>query len=201
MIMQPIQSSLAITAANPGSSLSAPSSLVCDGDPEEEMAALGVETGESERTEAHQQRDAEEAAEAKANAAEVQAMHDEASSMRAQGVFDAATAVVGAWVDLACPAAGAGAAAATGSSTGRLVADHVSDGLGKLGDGWWRASQHSDEATAAADRASAAQHADAAKDAADVASDANTFISATLDFDRNYTSIQAQTQLAALHRA
>jgi hypothetical protein len=165
--------------------------------PAAEVAALAVENGEAERTTAHQERDAEEAAEAQANAAEVQAMHDEASSLRAQGYFDAATSVAGAVIGVACPAAAAGEKASIQS----VVAGHASDGVEKLGDGFWKAAQHDDEANAAADKASAAQHADAAKDASDAAADASATISTAMEFDRNALSIESQTQLAALHRA
>jgi hypothetical protein len=166
-------------------------------DPAGEVAALAIENGEAERTTGHQERDAEEAAEAQANAAEVQAMHDEASSFRAQGYFDAATSVAGAVIGVACPAPVAGEKASMQS----LIAGHAADGAEKLGDGFWKAAQHDDEASAAADKASSAQHADAAKDASDAAADASATISTALEFDRNALSIESQTQLAALHRA
>jgi hypothetical protein len=205
MTMEAIQPAQANPALDPGAYLETASSLVCDGDPGEEMAALMVENGEAERTAAHQERETEEAAQQQADAAQVQAMHDEASSLRGQGVFDAATAVVGACIDVACPVATAGAGATSAASAGAvtegLVARHATDGVEKLGDGLWKAAQHDDEANAAADKASADQHASAAKDASDAASDANATLAAALDFDRNYTSIEAQTQLATLHRA
>ncbi len=196
--MEPVQTSLAAGAR---------SAFACGSDPGEEVAALAIENGEAERSTAHHGRDAEEAAEAKANAAEVQAMHDEASSLRAQGVFDAATSVASAVIGIACPPAAAAspslasATAAGNGSSGGIFASHIVDGAGKLGDGFWKAAQHDDEAWAAADKASAAQHQDATKDASDAAADANATISTALDFSRNYTSIEAQTQLAALHRA
>jgi hypothetical protein len=176
-------------------------------DPGEMIATLAVENGEAERTTAHQDRDAEEAAEAQANAAEVQAMHDEASSLRSQGLFDAATSVAGAVIGVACAQPAAGQATGVGQAAGNkpspwgIVGGHLSDGIEKLGDGFWKAGQHNDEARAAADRASATQHADAAKDAGDAATDASGAIGSALDFARNYSSTVAQTQLAALHRA
>ena len=91
-------------------------------------------------------------------------MHDEASSLRAQGVFDAATSVAGAVIGVACPAAAAGAQRPLRLQQ-RRRRDTPPDGVEKLGDGFWKAAQHDDEASAAADKASAAQHADAAKDA------------------------------------
>jgi hypothetical protein len=186
--MEPIQTSLGAASLAGGS------------DPGDMLAALAIENGKAERTAAHQERDAEEAAEAQANAAEVQAMHDEASSVRAQGFFDAATAVAGAVIGVTCAQPACAAAGNKPSPLG-IVGGHLSDGVEKLGDGFWKAAQHDDEASAAADKASAGQHADAAKDASDAAADANAAMSAALDFDRNYASTEAQTQLAALHRA
>ena len=110
MIMGPIQSGQLQPAPLPGDALPPPIPVSCDGDPGEEMAALAVKDGEVERTNAHQEREAEEAAEARANAAAVHAMHDEASSMRAQGFFDAATSVAGAVIAVACPGAPASSA-------------------------------------------------------------------------------------------
>ena len=57
-----------------------------------------------------------------------------------------------------------------------------------------------DEATAAAQKAAANQADNAVKTAAGAADDANAVIAAALDFDRNYTTTEAQAQLAALHR-
>ena len=83
--MEAIQPRRRIPTLDPGAYLETPSSLVCDGDPGEEMAALAVENGEAERTAAHQERETEEAAQTQADAAQVQAMHDEACSLRAPG--------------------------------------------------------------------------------------------------------------------
>jgi hypothetical protein len=201
--MEPIQSGQSTRAPLPGDYLPPPMSVACDGDPGEVMAALAVETGEAERANAHQEREAEEAAEAQANAAAVQSMHDEASSMRAQGFFDAATSVAGAVVAVACPLAAAGSATVSQAATATTgqVAGHLVDGGGKLGDGFFHAAQRDDEANAAAHKASATQHEDVAKDAAERDADANATIAAALDFDRSYSGVEAQTQLAALHRA
>jgi hypothetical protein len=193
--MEAIQTGPSVSAAGPDY-FATQDSIVCDGDPGEEMAALAVENGENERTTAHLDRQAQEQAETQADNAQVQAMRDEASSLRAQGVFDAATSVVGACLAVACPPAASGA-----PSVGGLVGGHLSDGVEKLGDGLYKAGQHDDEASAAAAKASADQHSNAAKDASDSVSDADATISTALDFDRNCTSTESQTQLAALHRA
>ena len=207
--MEAIQSGQSNPTSFPGDDPGATTPIFCTGDPGAEMAALAIENGEAERTSAHQERDVEEAAETQANAAEVQKMHDEASSMRAAGVFDAVTAVVGAAVTVACPiafAADPAAPAATAmqsqASAARAgaAAGGLFDGLAKLGDSRYQGSQHDDEASAAADRASAGQRGDAVSDANDTASAADATISSALDFERNYSAVEGQIQLAALHR-
>jgi hypothetical protein len=195
MTMAAIQSGAFVAPSASSSYLESPDSLECNGDIGEEVAALEVENGETERTTAHEEREADEAAQAQADAAEVSEMHAEASNMRSEGIFDASTAVVGACLAFVCPPAASGA-----PSVGGLVSGHLSDGAGKLGDAWFHAAQHDDEANAALDKSAADQHGDAAKDAADAASAADAEITAALDFERNYTSTEAQTQLAALHR-
>lgn len=173
----------------------APPTVAWASDPTTEVAALAIQNGEAEKTTAHEERDAEEAAEAQANAAAVQAMHDEASSVRKQGFFDAGTAVAGAVIGAACPPV------AGKEALSHIVLTHASDGVEKLGDGFWKGGQHDDEARATAAKAGAAAHADAVKDASDASADASAAIGTALDFSRSVTSIESETQLAALHRA
>ncbi len=208
--MDAIQSAQSSSASLPIDDPGLTTVVVSTGDPGAEMAALAIENGEAERTNAHQERDAQEAAEAQANAAEVQKMHDEASSMRSEGVFDAVVGVAAAAATVALPiafAADPAAPAATmaqsqaGAARAGTVGGGLVDSFGKLGDGFFHAAQHNDEAGAAADRASAGQHGDAVKDANDTAASADATISSALDFDRSYSSVEGQIQLAALHRA
>jgi hypothetical protein len=149
-----------------------------------EVAALAIENGDDERTTAHVERDAEEHTEAMADAAQVQAMHDEASNMRTQGWFDGGMAVGTAVLRAYCPAASA-----------------AIEGGTKVGDACFQSAQHDDEATAAAQKAAGDQAETAVKDATDTASDANADISTALDFYRTYTATEAATQQAALHHA
>jgi hypothetical protein len=149
-----------------------------------QVAALAIENGDAERTTAHVERDAEEHAEAAADAAQVQAMHDEASKMRTQGWFDGGMAVGTAVLRAYCPAASA-----------------VTEGGTKIGDACFQASQHDDEATAAAQKAASDQAQTAVKDASDTVTDADANISTALDFYRTYTATEAATQQAALHHA
>jgi hypothetical protein len=149
-----------------------------------QVAALAIENGDEERATAHVERDAEEHAEAAADAAQVQAMHDEASNMRTQGWVDGGIAVGAAALQSYCPAA---AAAVQGGA--------------KVGDACFQAKQHDDEATAAAQKAASDQAQTAVKDDSDTATDANAAISTALDFYRTYTATEAAAQQAALHHA
>ncbi len=158
--------------------------IATSGDFGAEIASLAVQNGDAEVTTEHEARDVEEQAQARDDAAQVQAMHDEASSMRAEGVFDAVTAVGTGCLKAYCP-----------------TATFVGEAAGKLGDGLWHASQHHDEAAAAAQKASSDQAKGAAQNDGDAASDANGYVKAGLDFYREYVSTEAQTQSAVLHRA
>ena len=149
-----------------------------------EIAEAAVQNGDAERTTSHEARDAEEEAAARADAAEVQTMRDEASSMRTEGVFDAVETVGTAYVKAYCPSA-----------------TFVGEAEEKLGDGFFHAAQHTDEANAAAHKAAADQAKGAALQDGDAANDANAYVKDALDFYRTYAATAAQTQSAAIHRA
>jgi hypothetical protein len=174
----------------------ATSPVIDGGDLGAEMAALEIRNGDAERSMEHTQRSIDEAAQQAADAAQVQSMHDEASSMR-----------TGAWVSGAIGIAAAGAsvlipAAATGGpSTWGMAASDLGTAGGKLTDGLFSAAEHGDEANAAQDKAASDRYASDAKDASDAASGADATVSNALDFARSYVATEAQTQAAALHRA
>jgi len=157
-------------------------SLVVSGDPGAEIAVLALRTGVAERHATRAMRDAEEAVAEHEADAQVQAMHDKASSMRTQAWFDAGMTV-------AEQAVGAKSTAGCALSAGQ-----------KLGDGMFAAGQQDDDASARAHEA-AADHANrAAKSAEDALADANDCIKAALQFYGEYVSTRAQTLIAALHR-
>ncbi len=173
------------TAPTPEATAERPSvDIATSGDFGAEIASLAVQDGDAEVTTEQEARDLGEQAQARADAAQVQAMHDEATSMRAEGVFDAVTAVGTGCLKAYCPGA-----------------SFVAEAAGKVGDGLWHAAQHDDEAAAAAQKASSDQAKSAAQDDAEAASDAKAYVKAGLDFYREYVSTEAQTQSAALHRA
>ena len=154
------------------------------GDMGAEVAELAVQNGDAERTSAHEARDAEEEAAARADAAQVQALRDEASNMRLEGVFDAATAVGTGCLKMECPSAA-----------------FTTEAEEKLGDGFFHAAQHTDEANAAGHKAAADQAKGAADGDGAAANDANAYVKDALDFYRTYAATTAQTQSAAIHRA
>jgi hypothetical protein len=182
--MEAIETRRGPPATVPDESDDAPIGTSSSGDLGAEVASLAVEDGETERTTSHEERDAEEQAMAQHDAAQVGAMRDEASSMRTEGLFDAAAGVGEACVKVACP-----------------DAVPIADGLAKLGDGVWHAAQHDDEATAAAQKAAADQAQSAAQNDAEAGNDASDYVKAALDFYRGYVATEGQTQSAALHRA
>jgi hypothetical protein len=174
----------------------ATSPVMDGGDLGAELAELEIKNGDAERSIDHTQRSVDEAAQQAADAAQVQSMHDEASSM-----------VVGAWVNGVIGVAAAGAtvlippAATGGPSTWGMAASDLGTAGGKLADGLFGAAEHRDEADAAQDKAASDRYASDAKDAADAATSADATVSTALDFARSYVATEAQTQAAALHRA
>jgi hypothetical protein len=153
------------------------------GDVGEEIASLFVQNADGERRAAQQQLDTELQVEQQADQAEVQAMHDAASSMRTQGYTDFAWGGVSSAVTYYCPEAGPA----------------MQQG-GKLVDSVFAADQKDDDANAAQNKATADQAHNAANRDEDAANDANSVRNAALEFDRTYHTTWAETQLAALHR-
>ncbi len=182
--MEAIQTGRAAPPALSDESVNSPDDIADTGDLGAEIAAIAVRNGDVERDASHEAREAEERTEAKDDAAQVQDMREEASSMRMEGVFDAVTTVGTAYVKAYCPSAAFAGEAAE-----------------KLGDGFWHAAQHANEAEAAGQKAAADQAKGAAQDDGDAANDANGYVKAAIDFYREYASTEAQTQSAAIHRA
>jgi hypothetical protein len=156
--------------------------LIASGDPAAELAALTVRTGMAQRHVARALRDAEEAVAEREADAQVQAMHDKASSMRTQAWFDGA-------MTLGEQVAGSGSTVGCVLSAGQ-----------KLGDGLFAADQQDADASAGGHEAAAAHAKNAAGNANDAFTDANDCIRAALQFYGEYVSTRAQTLGAALHR-
>jgi hypothetical protein len=179
--------------------------LIHPGDIGAEVAALAVENGQTERNSDHEQRRLDEAGQQTADDQQVQAIHEEASSLRTQALVDGAigvgTAVVDAGIGIYAAQAASAASATSRYTTGNAISTALSTGLSKVTDGLFGAAQKDDEANAAADKASADRYASDAQDASQDATDAESFVNSALDFVRGYEATVAQTQAAALHRA
>jgi hypothetical protein len=186
--IQPLQSS--------ATTFDVASPFVDGGDLGAEIAALAIQNGNTQRATAHAQRAIDEADQERADAAQVQAIHSEASSMRAQAWVDGGIGVAAAFGDAFIPRAPTGGPSGWGAASTDLTAAAT-----KMVDGFFAAAQHDDEADAASDKAAADRFANDAKDASDAANDATATINTALDFARSYVATEAQTQAAALHRA
>jgi hypothetical protein len=184
MIMNAIQAGRTTAPTVVDDSANSDVGSMASGDLGAAIAALAVENGTAERSTSHEARDVEEQAEAQADAAQVKSMRDEASSMRLEGAFDAVTTIGTAYIKAYCPPVG-----------------FLGEAGEKLGDGVFHATQHSHEADAAAHRAEADQAKSAADKNTDAAGDADAYVKAAFDFYREYSSTEAQTQSAALHKA
>ncbi|HEY8041391.1 MAG TPA: hypothetical protein VIF15_16410 [Polyangiaceae bacterium] len=161
--------------------------LALSGDPGAELAALAVESGQAQRRSARAARDACEAAEVHEQDAEIAAMRQKADDLRVEGLIE-----------------GAGMAA---QGVGAVGGD-ATKGVGLMAGGAAKVVATGRGADAANDDADATLHKNAAahaKDAADAMHDTwkegADYVKAALDFYREYTSTQAQSRSAALHRA
>ncbi|HLK41048.1 MAG TPA: hypothetical protein VKU41_30060 [Polyangiaceae bacterium] len=178
--------STAITQRPPGAAVAPPedSLAVTSGDPGAELAALTVQAGTAERHTARAVRDSEERLAEHEEAAQVQALHDDASSLRTEAWFDGGMTV-------AMQAAG---------GPQSTLGTWLSAGA-KVGDGLFAADQQDHAADAKAHEAAAAHAENAVKDAGDAAADASELVRSGLQFFGTYVETRAQTMAAALHKA
>jgi len=171
------------------------------GDPGAELAALAVKSGEQQETNAQAARDAQESVEVSEDNQQVAAMNQKADDIRAGGLTEGLGMVAEGGVDVAA----AGVIASDGKPTLESAALKFDGTVLKAGSVINGASSRAAEANADADAAAARSASDQAKGAADDLHDAKKaggdFISAALDFYREYTSAQASANSAALHRA
>jgi hypothetical protein len=178
------QRSTTTAGASADSSNEATTNVIASTDAGAEVAILTVQAGLNERHTARATRDAQERIAAQEYDAEVQSMHDAASSMRTQAWFDGG-------MTLATQAAG-------GPST--TLGTLLSAGQ-KVGDGLLAADQQDDNADAKAHEAAATHAQTSTRDAADSMSDANDLIRSAVQFYGGYVETRAQTLSIALHRA
>jgi hypothetical protein len=171
-------------------------SLLASGDPGAELAALAVQSGEQQEKTDQAARDVEQRIEVDADQQQVDALRQKAADIRTAGIWEGVGMV-----------AEGGASVAGACFDCRRLGDAVGQS-GKILHGGATvlgALFHGSEATDDANAAAAKSAADLAKGAADDLHDAkkgaSDFISAAIDFYREYTSAQASASSAALHRA
>jgi hypothetical protein len=157
--------------------------LLSSGDVGAEFAALAVENGTVERSTAREEREVDEARVESEQAAEVQALHAEASSLRTEAWVDAGATLV-------AQAAGKDTAGAALVKAGKSLAD-----------GYFSAGQKDDEANAKACEAAATDAKSAADDAHDTLAGASDYIKSALDFYQEYVTTRAQTLTVAAQKA
>jgi len=172
-------------------------SLALSGDPGAELAALAVKAGQAQQDTAERARDADEQLEVNEDDQEVAAMRQKASEVRDAGIADG--------LGMAAEG-GAGAVAASflpGSPKGDALkaGSKVANGALQVGSAYTKAAEANRGADAAAHRASADQAKRAADDMHDAKKAGTDFVSAAIDFYKEYTSAKGQANTAALHRA
>jgi hypothetical protein len=149
-----------------------------------DLAFLEVQAGQIQRSEATDDRNAEEKLADSEADQEVNALRSEASSMGSQAIVDGALAVV--------DAGGGGKSTPFGA---------VVSGVKGATDGLFGAAEKNDEANAKGFEAAAGAAQSGVQGAHDAVTDAEQLVQAALEFYKEYASTQAQTDLAALGRA
>jgi len=170
--------------------------LALSGDPGAELAALAVQSGERQETVAQTAREMQEQTEVNEDNQQVAAMHQKADDVRSAGM----------WQGFGMAAEGGGSVAGGFFSSSKITQEL--QGGGKMANGaatitatHFSAAEANDDANADQARAASDQAKSAADDLHDAKKAGGDFISAALDFYREYTSSQASANGAALHRA
>lgn len=197
-----IAAATSITATG-GTSAAAAASLLPDpaenvalsSDPAVALAQLSVKNGTEQRRMAEESRATQEQLERQQDDLEVEAMRQKAADIRTGGILEGVGMI----------AAGGLTLAASGASDG-LGKDlrgfsQLSQALGNLGGAMKKADEASDDATATEHRAAADQAKQAADGLRDAQKNGQDFVSAAIDFYREYASAKSSEQSAALHRS
>jgi hypothetical protein len=197
--------STATPAAAPASLLPDPSSgALVAGDMGAEIAALAVKLGKSEQDLNAKAAETQDQVEDAQEAAQVQTMHDEASTLR-DGAWESGMLQIGAG---ACTVASGGISAAGGTSNFMKALPTMVKGVGEglngaatITGGLSKAAATDLEANATASKSIADAAGRAGGVDRDTQKNATQFVQAALDFYREYETAKAQSQAAALHGA
>jgi hypothetical protein len=201
-VTETVDQTMSAVAANAADVLPDPlTALAMSGDPGAELAALAVKSGEQQETNAQAARDTQEKIEVSEDNQQVAAMNQKADAIRAGGLTEGLGMVAEGGFDVAS----AGAMSSDGKVTVQSAAMKFDGTVLKAGSiingAGFKAAEANDDASAAAAKSASDQAKGAADDLHDAKKAGGDFISAALDFYREYTSAQASASSAALHRA
>ncbi len=183
--------------------------MICTGDPGAMFAALTMQTAKSESDTSRKMRDAALSAQAKADDAAVQDIHDKANLQRWQGVVDGALQIgegvcdVGMGINEAKQVTDTGAdqkndklraAWLGGGSTFSKAAQSIAHGV-------FQGAISDKDADEKMHEASSATFKRIADDAHDNENDAKALLNKAIDFYKEYVDTKNQTAMAAIHRA
>lgn len=184
--------------------------LEASGDPGAELAALAVQSGETQRTGADAARDSYERAEASEDAQEVDAMKQKADHIRCEAWTEGVGMILQGGLEIggSCEALDDMGDAPTQASLVRSNAEmsafrgagNAVSGVANVVAAGSKAAQATDDAAAAQHRADADLAKAAADDMHDASKDAGDLVKAALDFYNGYVSSEAQTRAAAVHK-
>jgi hypothetical protein len=191
--------------------------LACSGDPGAMVAALAVQSSNTQREIARSQRDTALQAQAHAQAAEIQDMRTKANLQRAEGIVDGALQIGQGVLDVASGVNDAKAVAQTDKTV--TQADKTAIAASKVNAAWdrggatWLGAGKSifdglvngeitdQDADAKVHDAAAQTFKQIADDAHDSERDAQATIDKAIDFYKEYVDTKAQAAMAAVHRA
>jgi hypothetical protein len=171
------------------------SALIASGDVGAEVAALAVETGETQRQDAQVVRDEMEASAAAEEDQEVAAMRDKADAIRNAGIAEG----IGMGLDGVCNIVAG--PCSSGAQTSLKGGGMLAEGTGKIVGACFSADGATADANATRHKVNADHAKDVANDAHDELKGASEYVNSAIDFYREYVSAQGQTMSAALHRA
>jgi hypothetical protein len=180
------------------------------GDMGAEIAALVVRSARENKQMSRDIEKAEEKIEAGEEAQQVAAMRDQADDIRKAGLTSGMADVGGGLLTAGGGVTGALAngeedadTATTMDAVGRglVGGGTVEHGLGQVFDGQWKGAAKDDEARATQHEQAASHAKRATEQAYDDVKDARDLGKAAVDFFREFTTAEAQSRSAALHRA
>lgn len=175
--------------------------LAFSGDPAAELAALAVETGTAQRKEAQVCRDLQRQDEQREDQAQVAALRAKASDILDAGLVEGVGMMGEGALDFAAAPEVTSSGTPTPDGAKLRAAGTFTRGISTIGAGTYKAAEASCDADAAAHKAAADRARQAADDMHDARKDAEQYVSAAIDFYRDYTSAQASERAALLHRS